>query len=172
MKIKNFVQVVLGALVISSCTNDDGTYTEPITMYEKIGGTWNLSRIKQVDELAVANKSGVTEMDLTDYFETFSISLNETDSHSPSTFTTSGAPEILPSEGFWKLDRAFQNWDGSPVKVQFFSDAACTNQTGEVSITSVPGSVPLMELTMTRSTNGTPFVSYVYTLIPVMNINE
>lgn len=172
MKLKNFVLLGLWALILSSCATENGVFTEPITMYEKIGGTWNLSRIKQVDELAVANKSGVTEMDLTDYFETFSISLNETSSYAPSTFSTSGAPEILPTDGYWKLDNAFQNWDGTPVKVQFFSDAACTVKTGEVSISSVPGSIPLMELTMTRSTNGSPFVSYVYTLIPVMDNNE
>lgn len=172
MKLKNFVLLALWALILSSCATENGVFTEPITMYEKIGGTWNLSRIKQVDELAVANKSGVTEMDLTDYFETFSISLNETSSYAPSTFSTSGAPEILPTDGYWKLDNTFQNWDGTPVKIKFFSDAACSIKTGEVSISSVPGSVPLMELTMTRSTNGTPFVSYVYTLIPVMQTNE
>ena len=172
MKLKNSVLSVLWALLLSSCATENGVFTEPITMYEKIGGTWNLSRIKQVDELAVANKSGVTEVDLSDYFETFSISLNETANYTPSTFSTSGAPEILPDAGYWKLDNAFQNWDGTPVKVQFFNDAACTDKTGEVSVTSVPGSVPLMELTLTRSTNGTPFVSYVYTLIPVMQTNE
>lgn len=172
MKFKKVILLALWAPILSSCATDNGVFTEPLTMYEKIGGTWNLSRIKQVDELAVANKSGVTEVDLTDYFETFSISLNESNSYAPSTFTTSGAPEILPTDGYWKLDRAFQNWDGTPVKIMFFSDSDCSNQTGEVSITSVPGSVPLMELTMTRSTNGTPFVSYVYTLIPVMQTND
>ena len=172
MKLKNFVLLALWVLILSACSTENGTFTEPITMYEKIEGTWNLSRIKQVDELAVANKSGVTEKDLTDYFETFSISLNETSPYVPSTFSTSGAPEILPVAGYWKLDNAFQNWDGRPVKVLFFSDAACSHKTGEVSITFVPGSVPLMELTMTRSTNGTPFVSYVYTLIPVMQTNK
>ena len=172
MKRKNFVLLALWSLMLFSCTTNNGVYTEPITLYEKIGGTWNLSRIKQVDELAVANKSGVTEVDLTDFFETFSISLNETSDYTPSTFTTSGAPGILPAEGYWKLDHAFQNWDGSPVKVLFYSDAACTQSIGKVSITSVPGSVPLMEPTLTRSTNGTPFVSYVYTLIPVMQTNE
>lgn len=68
----------LCALFLASCSSlDDGSYTEPITMYEKVGGTWNLSQIKQVDELAVVNKSGMTELDLTDQFENFSLSLNE-----------------------------------------------------------------------------------------------
>lgn len=172
MKAKKFSLLILGTLILSSCATENGVYTEPITMYEKIVGTWNLSRIKQVDELAVANKSGMTEIDLTDYFEEFSISLNETGSNSPGTFTSSGAPEIIPSNGYWKLDREFQNWDGSPVKVQFFAENSYTNKIGEVSITSVPGSVPLMELTLTRSTNGSPFVSYVYTLIPLMQAND
>lgn len=172
MKKNNLLSLLLCALSLSSCSVDDGTYTAPITMYEKVSGTWNLSQIKQVDELAVANKQGMTELDLTDYFEDFTISLNTEQSNQPSTFTTSGAPAILPTGGYWSLDRSFQNWDGSPVKVQFFSDASRTIKIGEVSITSVPGSVPSMQLTKTRSINGTPFVSYVYTLIPLMNNNE
>lgn len=172
MKQTKFPLLILGMFILSSCATENGVFTEPITMYEKIGGTWNLSRIKQVDELAVANKSGVTEIDLTDYFESFSISLNETSPGVPSTFSSSGAPEILPAGGYWKLDREFQNWDGKPVKVQFFSESACSTKIGEVAITSVPGSVPLMELTLTRISNGTSFVSYVYTLIPVMNAND
>jgi len=159
-------------LALSSCSVDDGTYTAPITMYEKIGGTWNLSQIKQVDEIAVSAKSGMTEKDLTDDFEDFTISLNEATDGTPTTFTTSGAPAILPQGGYWKLDRSFQKWDGTPVKIEFFSDAEYTKNLGSVSISSVPGSVPTMELTKTRSMGGTPFVSYVYTLIPVMNTNE
>lgn len=172
MKQSKLFYAVLWTLALASCSVDDGSYTAPITMYEKIGGTWNLSQIKQVDEIAVANKTGMTEKDLTDDFENFTISLNETEGNNPTTFTTSGAPAILPQEGYWKLDRSFQKWDGEPVKIQFFSDSECTKGIGTVSITSVPGSVPTMELTKTRSTNGTPFVSYVYTLIPVMNANE
>lgn len=172
MKLKNFFSLVAGSLLLTSCATEDGVFTQPVTMYEKIGGSWNLSRIKQVDEIAVANKTGMTEVDLTDFFQTFSISLDETDDLRPSTFSTSGAPGLLPASGYWKLDRAFQNWDGSPVKVQFFNDASFSDKTGEVSITSVPGSVPSMELTLTRSSNGTPFVSYVYTLIPVMPANQ
>lgn len=172
MKKNNLLSLLLCALFLSSCSVDDGTYTDPITMYEKVSGTWNLSQMKQVDELAVANKQGMTELDLTDDFENFTISLNTEQSNQPSTFTTSGAPAILPTDGYWSLDRSFQNWDGAPVKVQFFSDASRTIKIGEVSITSVPGSVPSMQLTKTRSINGTPFVSYVYTLIPLMNNNE
>lgn len=172
MKKNNFSYALLGALLLSSCGVDNGSYTDPITVYEKVSGTWNLSQMKQVDELAVANKSGMTELDLTETFENFSISLNSEQDYQPSTFTTSGAPAILPANGYWSLDRSFQNWDGSPVKIQFFSDAARSVKVGEVSITTVPGSVPSMQLTKTRSTNGTPFVSYVYTLIPTMNTNE
>lgn len=172
MKKINLSHVLLSTLLLASCSVDNGTYTDPITVYEKVSGTWNLSQLKQVDELAVANKSGMTELDLTDAFENFSISLNTEGANQPSSFSATGAPAILPTSGYWSLDRSFQNWDGSPVKVQFFSDATRTVKIGEVSITSVPGSVPSMQLTKTRSNNGTPFVSYVYTLIPTMNTNE
>lgn len=168
MKIRNAIPLFFLCVLLASCGTDDGSYTKPITLYEKVAGTWNLSRVKQVDEVAVAAKSGTTELDLTEFFEQFTIVLNEDGEGNPSTFTASGAPALLPENGYWKLERPFQNWDGTPVKVLFFSDAACTQAAGQVSVTSVPGSTPLMELTLTRYANGSAFVSYVYTLIPVI----
>lgn len=155
-------------ILFVACSTDDGSYTKPISLYEKVGGTWNLTRMRQVDEQAVAAGSGTTEMDLSEFFENFTLKLDENEDGTPSIFSASGAPALLPESGYWKLERAFQNWDGTPVRVFFYSDQACTQQTGVVSITAVPGSVPTMELTLTRRYNGAAFVSYVYTLIPVM----
>ncbi len=155
--------------LLYACDTDDGIYTEPITLYEKVAGNWNLTRMKQVDEVAVAAGTGTTQMDLTSFFENFNITLNVDENQHPTSFTAGGAPALIPESGYWKLEKPFPNWDGSPVTLQFFSDAACTQQTGAIAITAVPGSSATMELTLTRKTNGTPFVSYTYTLIPVNN---
>lgn len=152
-----------------ACDVDDGSYTEPISLYEKVGGHWNLTRMKQVDELATVAGTGTTEMDITGFFENFSITLNVDENKKPTTFKTSGAPALIPESGYWQLDKVFQNWDGTPVTLQFFSDAECTKQIGAIAVSSVPGSAATMELRLTRKTNGIPFVSYTYTLIPVNN---
>ena len=154
------------ALFTSCATTDDGDYVAPIQLYERVGGNWSLTRLKQVDEVAAAAKQGTTEMDLTGYFANFRLTLNRDDQNRPTTFSATGAPALIPESGYWQLDRPFQNWDGTPVNVLFYSDQALTQQTGQIALTSVPGGSATMELTLSRQTNGSPFVSYVYTLIP------
>lgn len=158
--------LLLAGTLFASCGTDDGSFVEPITLYEHVGGQWNLSRMKQVDEVAIAAKQGTTEQDLSSQFKDFTLTLNEDESNQPTSFSATGAPALIPESGYWKLERPFQNWDGTPVNLNFYSDQACTQKTGQISLTSVPGSAATMELTLTRKTNGSPFVSYVYTLIP------
>lgn len=166
MKKKLSYLLFLG-LTLASCGTEDGSFVEPISLYERVGGNWDLTRMKQVDEVAAAARQGTTEQDLTGFFEGFSLTLNEDGQNNPTTFSATGAPELIPESGYWLLDHKFQNWDGSPVNILFFSDQACTQKTGQISVTNVPGSTPTMELTLTRRSNNSPFVSYVYTLIPL-----
>lgn len=151
---------------LASCGTDDGSYSAPITLYEKVSGSWMLTGMKQVDELAVSAGTGMTELDLTDRFENFSLHLNVDGNMKPTTFSSEGAPALLPTAGYWLLDNDFQQWDGTASHILFFDDAAHTSQIGKVAISVVPGSVAKMELTLTRKSAGKPFVSYVYSLIP------
>ena len=51
------------------CDNtDDGSYVEPITLYEKVNGNWGLTNLKMVDEVAKANKIEPNEENLSTYF--------------------------------------------------------------------------------------------------------
>lgn len=157
---------------LTACSTDDGTYTDPITLYEKVSGEWTLSRLKQTDEIAKANGGRVTEMDLSGQFgfDTFGIQLATDSQNRPTTFTVTGsAPALIPVSGYWDLSSDFQSWTGTPVELRFYSDAARTTRTGSVSVTSVPGTAASLELTLTRKSNGQAFVSYSYTLIPANN---
>ncbi len=148
---------------------DDGDFTEPITMYEKLPGTWNLVSLTQIDERALANGDKVTEVDLTSLFETFSITLNVDAAKQPTTYTITGsAPALLPVEGYWKLSNDFQNWDGTPLTLVLYSDASKTQPTAQVQVTTVPGNDRTLGFTLTRKTNGVAFVSYNYKLTPVI----
>ncbi len=160
--------LLMSCSMLASCDTDDGSYTAPITLYEKVGGTWALTGMKQTDEVAKAKGEKVTETDLTGYFSTFVIRLDTDADNVPTSYEiTGGAPALLPENGYWKLDREFQNWDGTPVTLSLYSDAACTQKTAGVQITAVPGSAATMDLTLTRKANSTAFVSYTYTLTPV-----
>lgn len=150
-----------------SCSEEDGSFVEPISLYEKVAGNWKLTRMKQVDETAINNGGSLTEMDLTGLFDSFQISLNVDTDNNPTTFSIEGnAPSLLPTSGYWALDRSFQKWDGTPANLQLFSDAEHSNLLGSVSLTDIPGVSSTLGLKLTRKSQGIPFVSYTYTLIP------
>lgn len=150
-----------------ACSEDDGSFVEPISLYEKVAGNWKLTRIKQVDEIAANNGGSLKEMDLTGFFDSFNISLNVDGVNNPTTYSIGGnAPALLPASGYWNLDRSFQKWDGTPTTLQLFSDAEHKNLIGKVSVTDVPGVSATLSLKLIRSSKGIPFVSYTYTLIP------
>ncbi|MFB9076079.1 DUF5004 domain-containing protein [Flavobacterium procerum] len=51
------------------CDNtEDGSYVDPITIYEKVNGNWGLTNLKMVDEAAKANKIEPSEENLSIYF--------------------------------------------------------------------------------------------------------
>ena len=157
--IKNLIlsAALLPALGLTSCSSlEDGSYVDPITQYEKIGGTWVLKSITQVDE---TNSRSMTLTDQFD-FESFSISLNTDADSEPTTFAVTGnAPKLLPASGTWHLDNPFVNSDGSP--------AVITLEGGQrLTVTAVPGATSTLEFKLTRTSGGNPFVSYVYNLAP------
>jgi len=145
---------------------DDGSYVDPITLYEKIGGKWNLADIRQIDETAKAAGISPNEIDLYAQFSfgSLSIELGTTNNQPGSYEVTGAAPELFPNKGFWKLDTEFPYADGTAPKVLLYSDAAKTAKIGELSITSMPGAKQEMELKLTRTAKGVPFVSYIYSL--------
>ncbi|GHU93899.1 hypothetical protein FACS1894156_1420 [Bacteroidia bacterium] len=146
---------------------DNGSSVEPISLYEKIGGVWNLSDMRQIDETAKAAGLSVTEVNLYAQFEFPSLVIDlTTEGNQPTTYQVSGtAPELFPNAGYWELNTPFPAADGTAPKILLFADAAKTAKIGELNIISVPGAVEAMELRLTRTADGVPFVSYIYKLV-------
>jgi len=169
---KYFYVLLLMVLVLpfAACNDtDDGSYVEPITVYEKIYGNWKVSSVKQVDEIAKANNESPSEMTLTDQFDfsSFTISLNVDANNQPTTYTIGGnSPRFFPTEGYWALDYEFHNTTGAANVIQLYSDASRSSMTAQLSVVGIPGSSREMEIKFSRNTKGTPFVSYVYKLTP------
>ncbi len=159
---------LISAFSVVSCKKiEDGNYVDPITLYEKVKGNWTLNEILQVDE--TAKTAGITpdEISLAGQFgfDSFKIALNVDDSNQPASYEVSGnAPELFPNKGYWDIDTSFPYADGTAPTINLYSDAARTGLTGKLRIVSVPGAKPEMELKLTRSTGGVPFVSYQYKL--------
>lgn len=168
-KTKMYFLILVAFLVTGyGCTEtDDGSFTPPITVYEKIPGTWQLLSLKLVDETARAAGIKPDEIVLTEQFnfETFSVTLEVDADLKPTTYSVTGnVPELLAPEGYWSTDSEFPMTDGTPVKISLYSDAARTQLTNQLSITAMPGASAEMELKLTHTSNQVAYATYVYRL--------
>lgn len=90
--------IVLMQIAIGCLETNDGTFTEPITIYEKVGGTWVLTKLTLTDEIAAASASKPDAMILTNNlnFKTFNFVLNLDELFAPTTFEVKGSsPELF-----------------------------------------------------------------------------
>ena len=156
------------ALIFTGCNKtDDGAYTEPITIYEKMGGEWKLTKLVEVDNIAVASSSKPDAINLTAKFSfrTFIIEFKVDEKFQPTTFEVKGeAPELFLKSGYWNLSHPFPNTDGTAVKIQLYSDEAKTQMVDALHIAAVPGSKGTMEFNLIRESNNLPYVTYQYTV--------
>lgn len=163
------LSLMTGALFTACNDTEDGSYVEPITLYEKLQGTWSLRTLQQVDEAGKASGAKYTTMELTQSFDftTFKLNLQLDESRRPTTFQVSGdAPALFPTNGYWELSNDFYNTDGSPTVMYLYSDASKNQKTGQLTVSSVPGSTAILGLKLTRSAKGKVFISYNYELAP------
>ncbi|MFB2121013.1 DUF5004 domain-containing protein [Parapedobacter sp. 2B3] len=159
---------LVGTCAVTACKKvENGKFVEPITLYEKIKGSWQLTDLVQIDETAKISGIKPDEISLLGQFEAASLQLTlDVDAdNQPTAYRVDGsAPELFPNGGFWDLDTAFPYADGSAPTIRLYSDAAKTALIGQLTIVSMPGAAPEMGLKLTRSTAGVPFVSYQYKL--------
>jgi hypothetical protein len=156
-------------LIISCSKTNDGIYTPPITLYEKIGGTWKTTTIKEVDEIAKASSTKPDEVDLTKKFNfnTFVITLSVDENFQPTTYAVTGtAPNLFEPTGYWKLDSPFPHADNISTKIMLYSDEAKTQLTDQFSVTAIPGAKSALSFNLTRKSDGVSFVTYQYVLKP------
>jgi len=165
-----YLLFLLLAFQFAGCyKTDDGAYVEPITIYEKIHGVWNLSSLKYVDEYAKSNNIEPNEDNLTNWFnyKDFQLTLNVDESNQPVDYSVAGdVPELIPSTGYWKLSSAFPTTNMQPVLINLYADAAKTDLTGQLHLISIPGVSTNMEVQLVRSSNNVAFASYMFKLFP------
>lgn len=151
-----------------SCDNtEDGSYVDPITLYEKVNGNWALTNLKMVDEVAKANKIEPNEENLSTYFnyEDFKIKFNVDEKNKPTSYEVTGnVPPLFAAKGYWALSSDFQPTNTGANKIYLYSDAQKTQKTDELRLISVPGKNEEMQIQLTRSSGGVDFVSYIFKL--------
>lgn len=151
-----------------SCDNtEDGSYVDPITLYEKVNGNWALTNLKMVDEVAKASKIEPSEENLSTYFnyEDFKIKFNVDEKNNPTSYEVTGnVPPLFAAKGYWALSSDFQPTNNGANKIYLYSDAQKTQKTDELRLISVPGKNEEMQIQLTRSSGGVDFVSYVFKL--------
>ncbi|MDR3285945.1 MAG: DUF5004 domain-containing protein [Prevotellaceae bacterium] len=162
------LMLLLSLFLFTGCNDtDDGSYVSPITISEKTNGDWHLLSVTQIDETAKKAGLSPSEISLTDQFgfTTFGITLNVDNEGNPTSYAVSGsAPELFNEQGYWALDTDFPQTNGTPPAILLYEDAAKAHKNGKLSITSMPGAAPEMELKLTRTSNDVPFVSYQFKL--------
>ncbi|KAF2515652.1 DUF5004 domain-containing protein [Flavobacterium foetidum] len=150
------------------CDNtEDGSYVDPITIYEKVNGNWGLTNLKMVDEAAKANKIEPSEENLSIYFnyEDFKINFSVDEKNKPTSYQVTGnVPPLFAPKGYWELSSDFQPTNAGATKIYLYSDEQKTQKTDELRLISVPGKNEEMQLQLVRSSGGTPFVSYIFKL--------
>lgn len=147
---------------------DDGSYVAPITRYEKINGKWQLTNLTQTDELAKATGGTLTQVALFSKFgfKDLQMTFNVDAQGEPTSYSVSGnAPELFAKSGFWSMDSPFTT--GKTAKMYLYADEAKSQKTDELEVTTVPGATNVLELRLVRSSEGTPFLSYQFSLKPV-----
>ena len=162
-----FCLMVVTQLFTGCYKTDDGTFTDPITIYEKMAGNWTTSGVTQVDLIAVSAGTKPDKVALTSKFsfKTFTINFATDDKFNPTTFTVGGtSPELFLKSGYWKLNNPFPNTDGTPLAIELYSDEAKTQLVDQLTISVVPGAKATMQFDLIRKSNNIPYVSYQYSL--------
>ncbi len=155
-------------ILLAACKKlENGTHVAPVTLYEKLAGNWLLTDLKQVDETAKSAGLKPDELSLYDQFGfgTFRLVLDLDAVDQPTVYRVEGeAPELFAKAGFWDLDSSFPAADGKTPTIRLYADADRKTPVGQLHVMSVPGATPNMELKLTRTSGGVPFVSYHYQL--------
>jgi hypothetical protein len=163
---KNLILLLFLPILFIKCEKtDDGSYVDPLTIYEKMAGTWNLTSILLIDEIAKANSITPNEVELKAKFgfSDFAITFNVDADSLPTTFeVNSTAPELFLSSGYWDLDSPFVHSDGTSTEIFLYSDAEKTQMVDRLSITAIPGTRSELEFKLIRQSEGTPYASYLY----------
>jgi hypothetical protein len=166
-----FVVFMTMTLFFSSCADtNDGTYVAPISVAEKIHGTWAAISVKQTDEIAKTAGQTPTDLGLSRQFNftSFHVAFNADDKNNPTSYTITGdAPALIPTSGYWSMPNLFINTDATPNEIYLFTDQAKTQKIAALTLGSVPGLLDVFEFKLTRRTNGVAFVSYTYRLCKV-----
>jgi hypothetical protein len=163
---KNLLLLFILPLFFTACEKtDDGSHVDPLTLYEKLPGTWNMNGIKMVDEIAKASSISPNEFDIKSKFgfNSFTITFHIDSSYLPTSYEVAGdAPGLFQNSGYWDLDSPFTHTDGTATEMYLYTDEAKTSMADKLILTSLPGTRQELEFKLVRLSEGTPYVSYVY----------
>ncbi|WP_010416913.1 DUF5004 domain-containing protein [Anaerophaga thermohalophila] len=157
-----------GLIFLPGCNEtEDGSFVEPITLYEKVNGTWGLKKLVMIDNYAKANTIEPSEQEISSYFnfEEMEITLNVDEDNNPTTFAVSGdVPALFLTEGYWELSSPFPTTDLSRVKINLYSDSGRQNKVDELELTTIPGARDEMSFELVRRSDGVAFLTYSFSL--------
>src|SRR5690606_36723271 len=104
-KLRIALLCLIGPCAVVSCKKmENGSFVEPITLYEKVKGSWQLTDLVQVDETAKIAGIKPAEISLYGQFDVacLQLTLDVVANYLPTAHqVTRSAPELSPNGGFW-----------------------------------------------------------------------
>jgi hypothetical protein len=149
---------------------EDGSYVEPITLYEKINGSWAFDGLTMVDNIAKAQNLNLFEQKISSEFnfDQMVLELNVDAENNPTTFLVSGdIPPLFLFEGYWDLSSSFPKTDLSRVIINLYSDASRQNKVDELELTVTPGATDEFGVELVRRSEGVTFLTYAFSFSSV-----
>jgi hypothetical protein len=165
-KIFVLVTIFLSGIIIYSCEPE--TYKpigEPFNKIEGIQGSWKITSVVQVDEVAISKDLSFTQIDITGFydFSNYRITFNTNEEDNPSTFLVENPdniPNFLNLTGKW----AFDNSDYPSMVYLIKLDALeVPIDTTRLPLNSTPRKGNPLKFSFTRFSGGEKIISYKYT---------
>lgn len=137
---------------------------EPFNKVDGVKGTWKLTTIVQLDEVAIAKELALTQIDITSFFnfENYRITFNVDETNLPSTFeilNPDNAPNFFITSGKWTFD----NIDfPSQLYLIKLNTEMLPVDTMRINLVAAPRDYLPLKYKFTRSSGGEKIVSYSY----------
>jgi hypothetical protein len=137
---------------------------EPFSKVDGIKGSWKITSIIQIDEVAVAKELAFTQLDITQFFDfsNYRITFNVDEANNPSTFEITNpdnAPNFVLTSGKWTFDNVLYPSFVFLIKV----DAEMLPiDTTRIELVATPRDYLPLKYKYTRKSAGEKLISYSY----------
>lgn len=138
---------------------------EPFNKIDGIKGSWKITSVLQIDEVAVTKELAFTQLDITQFFDfsNYRITFNVDEANNPSTFeivNPDNAPNFVVTSGKWTFDNVLYPSQVYLIKV---NAEMLPIDTTRIELVATPRDYLPLKYKYSRKSAGEKLISYSYT---------